>query len=57
MSSDKVNWKQARVDAAIGAMQSMAGSNWCRNCIAMFPMPKVSANKLHIGLRYLPMPS
>lgn len=26
--SDKVNWKQARVDAAIGAMQGMAGSSW-----------------------------
>ena len=26
--NDKVNWEQARVDAAIGAMQSMAGSNW-----------------------------
>ena len=28
MSNDKVNWEQAKVDAAIAAMQSMAGSNW-----------------------------
>lgn len=26
--NDKVNWKQARVDAAISAMQGMAGSSW-----------------------------
>lgn len=27
MSSDKVNWKQARVDAAIGAMQGIIANS------------------------------